>query len=183
MPILVLDDILTVDFCNHMIDWFESNPDKYDGFVGGHDTFGSFRKIDHKIKKSIDADIKSPDDKHVLHNAYGNCMRQYRNYCDYLPVHNMYPSPFRVRRYNEGDYYNWHTDYEINNRGVRTATILHYLNDTIGGETEFTDGTIVEPKVGRSLIFPAHWTVPHRGKTPTEGSKYIITCFVYNKLK
>ena len=175
MPILILDDILTEEFCNSMICWFESSSDKYEGFVGQH-------KIDYNIKKSIDADIKSPDDKHLLYQSYAKCMRKYKNHCDYLPIENMYPSPFRMRRYNNGDYYNWHTDYDVSNQSIRTATILYYLNDTIGGQTEFTDGTIVEPKVGRVVVFPSHWSVPHRGLTPTEGSKYIITCFVYNKL-
>ena len=178
MPILVLDNILTVDFCNHMIEWFESSPDKYDGFVG-------YGVKNTDIKKSIDSDIKSPEDKYVLNNAYGKCMRKYHKHWDWMPLgRNVYPSPFRMRRYDEGEgFYDWHTDYDIGTKkGIRMTTLLYYLNDTIGGETEFTDGTIIEPKVGRVSIFPSHWSFPHRGKTPTQGSKYIITCFVYDKI-
>ena len=177
MPILVLNNILTPQFCDSMIRWFETEAVQYNGFIGRG-------QVKTAIKKSIDADITNfRGDKYHLQNSYGRIMREYLKYWKWIPRGQMYPSPFRMRRYNEGeDFYDWHTDYDINKKlGVRVATILYYLNDAVGGETEFHDGTIVEPKSGRVCVFASHWSLPHRGRTPTKGSKYIITCFVYDK--
>ena len=54
------------------------------------------------------------------------------------------------------------------------------MND--GGEegvTEFIDGTIITPKAGKLLIFPATWCYLHRGLPPKVGRKYIATGWLY----
>ena len=55
-----------------------------------------------------------------------------------------------------------------------------YLNDAASG-TEFPyQEMIVEPKEGRTVIWPAGWTHPHKGVTPNEGIKYIATGWFYS---
>lgn len=51
-----------------------------------------------------------------------------------------------------------------------------YLNDTIGGETEFQyQNYACSPKAGRLVIWPAAWTHPHRQRDNLESMKYIAT--------
>ena len=40
-------------------------------------------------------------------------------------------------------------------------------------------GKIVKPEIGRTVIWPAGWTHPHKGVTPNKGLKYIATGWFY----
>ena len=65
----------------------------------------------------------------------------------------------------------------------RIITFIWYLNNVEeGGETLFEDFKI-KPMEGSSLFFPATWTYPHSGAMPTSNDKYIITGWIYNKVK
>jgi len=65
----------------------------------------------------------------------------------------------------------------------RIITFIWYLNNVEeGGETLFEDFKI-KPMEGSLLFFPATWTYPHSGAMPTSNDKYIITGWIYNKVK
>lgn len=80
-----------------------------------------------------------------------------------------------------GGFHNWHC--ELNgDKGYsnRLLVLMTYLNDVDeGGETEFlTQSVRVQPKTGRTVVWPAHFTHPHRGNPPLKDTKYIITGWV-----
>ena len=79
--------------------------------------------------------------------------------------------------------YRWHHDYIIDAlEGTRALTYIWYLNDNFeGGETEFIDGTIIKPKTGNMLIFPASWLYVHRGVEVTKGYKVIATGWYHHQ--
>ena len=53
------------------------------------------------------------------------------------------------------------------------------MNDNFDeGYTEFGHGRKIQPKTGQLLVFPATWTFPHRGLTPKNGNKYIISSYM-----
>ena len=56
-------------------------------------------------------------------------------------------------------------------------TYMTYLEaPTKGGETEFLHQSLrIEPKVGRTLLWPVGFTHMHRGNPPLEGEKMYIT--------
>ena len=61
----------------------------------------------------------------------------------------------------------------------RMLAWMVYLNDAVSG-TEFPyQNKTVTPKAGRTVIWPAAWTHPHKGVTPNEGVKYIATGWFY----
>ena len=66
----------------------------------------------------------------------------------------------------------------------RVYTYIWYLN-TIkkkdGGYTQFIDGTKMQPKAGRLVMFPALWPYLHRA-FPPKVRKYICTGWIYAKL-
>lgn len=73
-------------------------------------------------------------------------------------------------------YHLWHHDGD----GERIMTFITYLNDDYtGGETEFLNKSMrIEPKKGRTIIFPGAYTHSHRGNPPLTGEKYIATGWI-----
>ena len=90
-------------------------------------------------------------------------------------------SPFyNIQRYdgkNEG-YFSLHNE-ASGSYPYRMLAWMVYLNDAASGtEFPYQDLTIA-PFTGRTVIWPAAWTHPHRGVTPNEGLKYIATGWFY----
>jgi hypothetical protein len=98
----------------------------------------------------------------------------------------MQDSGYQIQRTNPNSGYSWHSDFntiksEIENNGVRMLTFIWYLNDIVeDGYTEFIDGTKIQPKTGRMVIFPACWTFFHRGYPPKSEIKYIATGWLHS---
>jgi hypothetical protein len=82
---------------------------------------------------------------------------------------------FRFYKYVPGQYFKWHFDGAFERSPIETSqlTVLIYLNDTDGGETQFADDVKgVEPKAGRMLIF-SH-PIEHQGCEVNSGVKYVL---------
>lgn len=95
-----------------------------------------------------------------------------------------YFSDVKIAKYDEGDEFNWHCDHwPEEHMGIhikRQLASITYLNDDFeGGETEFSCGIIIKPEVGKTLVFPANWCFPHRGKVVTKGTKYIYVSHIW----
>jgi hypothetical protein len=89
----------------------------------------------------------------------------------------------QMQRYvgDEG-YYVWHCENQGGNSQFRQLFYIFYLNDVEGGETEILfNPEKIEPKTGNLLLAPAFWTHTHRGNPPLNGQyKYIITGWIEN---
>ena len=61
------------------------------------------------------------------------------------------------------------------------VAFMTYLNDDFeGGKTSFTHHNIdIEPKIGKTLIWPAEWTHAHKGNIVESGIKYIATGWIH----
>lgn len=84
---------------------------------------------------------------------------------------------YNIQRTNVGGYYKWHMDSGGYVEVDRRLAMLIYLNDKglKGGGTQFQrQGTLVEPREGRMIMFPPIWTHVHAGNVLEEGIKYII---------
>ena len=184
--IYVKDNALSEDFCAHLIEKYEKDNRKHPGIVerGGLDT---------SYKNCTDLHISSLDDWKKEDETFFDCssqlLNEYNEYCS-----NLFPSLFfysgnwtysdngyQIQRYVPGEYYNWHHDFDVNqNMGSRMVTTLWYLN-TLDNEgfTEFLDGTKVEPKCGRAILYPSSWDFVHRGISPVKNTKYIAVSVLY----
>ena len=61
----------------------------------------------------------------------------------------------------------------------RMLVWMVYLNNAkCGTEFPYQEKTVT-PKTGRTVIWPADWTHPHKGVTPNQGTKYIATGWFY----
>jgi len=172
-----------------MIKKFHKSDHLYDGRIGDG-------VLDTNVKQTKDLTISSyPDEWEkedaVLFQALKEGLDEYHTMCWNIDPRltiathcfNFHDTGYQIQRYEPEGFYEWHHDWTMNDDASRLYTYIWYLN-TIkkkdGGYTQFIDGTKVQPKVGRLVIFPATWTYLHRG-FPPQVPKYICTGWVYGK--
>jgi len=187
--IYVQDQVLDQDFCNHVIEKFEHDTNRYQGVVS--DCNGLNQRVDLTYKNSQDLSITILEDWKKEDDVFCQSFRtHFQNYFTEMStigdtsftIDRYHDLGFIIRKYeNDQGYYNWHNDFQLSpTQGIRLLTFIWYLNDVNnGGETEFCDGTLIKPCAGRLLIFPTSWYFVHRGKKPLTGSKYIATAWLY----
>ena len=194
------EPVLDASFLNDLIEKFEYDRDKHPGVTGsgygGEEGSSSESKINTPIKVSTDLHISSNpkyyrEHKHITNITY----EQLEVYNQHLQEKNqnlVYPfvrdnarmTGYNIQRTDPGGYFHWHSDdrYMAGRgnmtgyyRGVSYIYYMNTVNDQNNGYTEFYDGTIIQPKQGHILLFPATWTYVHRGVPPITQTKYIMT--------
>ena len=188
--IWIKDKSLSKSFCKKMVERFDKSKDSYDGLVGTG-------RVDRNLKQTKDLGISDSDgwkkeDKILFQalkeglNEYGIVCRGYHHNLNISgDILEVFDTGYMIQKYEPGGFYDWHNDWTFHDGCSRVYTYIWYLN-TIkkkdGGYTQFIDGTKVQPKVGRLVIFPALWTYLHRA-FPPQVPKYICTGWVYAKSK
>ena len=89
---------------------------------------------------------------------------------------------FNLQKYSPGGHFSAvHTERGSSSTMHRVLAFMTYLNDVEeGGETSFHYYDInVQPKKGKTIIWPAEWTHAHKGNTLDAGAKYIITGWMH----
>lgn len=87
-----------------------------------------------------------------------------------------------VLKYNKGGFYKTHTDDGPLTR--RTLSIVIFLNDDYeGGELEIfspdeKNSKIIEPKMGRIVMFPSNFLYPHKAHPVDKGTKHSIVSWL-----
>jgi len=87
-----------------------------------------------------------------------------------------------ILKYNKGGFYKVHTDHGA--LTPRTLTIVIFLNDDYeGGELEIfspdeKNSKIIEPKMGRIVMFPSNFLYPHKAHPVEKGTKYSIVSWL-----
>ena len=180
---------LTPEFCNRVIRKFEdsglSSPGKLSDGRGNS-------VVNTDVKQSLDLHLsKYPKqweyEDVVFFQSLNNCLKEYNEYLDAIDIcpgvvsytgnidKVVKDSGYQIQKTVAGGFYDWHSDFLIDQLGVRYLTYIWYLNTNFeGGNTEFICGTEIVPEVGKLLIFPSSWTNYHRGKPVIEGEKYIV---------
>ena len=188
--IWVKEQSLTQDFCNQVVNKFETDPYRKAGEVDQNNP-----RVDKNLKITIDTTITHRiawrEEDEVLYKALGKALYEYEIHLQKTSKGkwNLHPSDgyqvkdtgYMVQKYEPNGFYNWHHDWCINEGWSRIYTYIWYMNtikEEDGGWTEFIDGTRIQPKVGSILFFPATWTYVHRGYT-TKVPKYIVTGWIY----
>jgi len=183
--IFEIDDALPRDFCEDVISRFECDERKKIG--------ETLSEVNEKIKKSLDlAIVLFPEEWEDVIDKVGKCVHSMIDkYKEYLTenaldrnasitktINEVVIGPPQIQKTERGGFYTWHHDSHLN----RVFTYILYLNDVeegIGGTTEFLCGKTIQPKAGKLVIFPATLTYIHRGTKLKEGTKYIMTNFIY----
>ena len=165
--IILKQDSLQKEFCEHVIEKFDRDERKSLGVVGQE------RVYVPDLKRSTDLMITFLDEwieeDKVFFNSLGEGLENYgeQEFLKGLPGEDsgkigildeqLIDTGYQIQRTDPGGFYNWHQDWsQSRDMGSRVLTYIWYLNDvTQGGYTEFLDGTRIIPKQGNLLIFPA----------------------------
>lgn len=182
-------NVLTSEFCQNCIDKFERDERKSLGQLGADSS------INLDVKRSVDLQISKrtgwEEETKVFYDSISWALQEYA--CYLIDIHpklspfydldTISDSGYQIQRTLPGDFYDWHSDICIENSKIRQLTYIWYLNDiNDDGYTEFINGTRIQPKTGKIIIFPATWTYLHRGYPPKSETKYITTGWIYNQL-
>ena len=183
---------LSADVCEEIINRFEKDNRKTDEYVLRRGE----KVVDKTLKDSKDLYITNlegwNDIDEVLSKSVGENVQNYIDHCaEGFATLDPIPSPFEgdnfrdvgynIKSYEPGAYFNWHND-NTNETQPRMFAMLYYLNDLTddgGGHTEFADGTLIDPTVGKLVMFPAVWNFIHRGCPPLKYKKYIISTYIH----
>ena len=173
-----------------IIDFFEKNKSLHNQ--------GSIDKgVNLSEKKTTDLTIDPIDlreKNYFIFNDYFNelfnCYNDYKEQWPFLDanIQTLDIPSFNIQRYLPGDHFSKiHTERSSTSTSHRVFAWMTYLNDldkNSGGSTKFEHFDIsIEPKKGKTLIWPAEWTHAHSGDIIKSGVKYIITgwmCFPFN---
>ena len=178
------------DLFKKIIDFFENNKSL-------HSQGSIDNGINLKDKKTIDLSIDPIDLKnshYQIFNLYFDelfkCYQDYKKQWPFINenIKKLDIPTFNVQRYLSGDHFSKiHTERSSTSTSHRVFAWMTYLNDideNAGGCTNFHHFNLkVQPKKGKTLIWPAEWTHAHSGEILNTGKKYIITgwlCFPFN---
>ena len=170
--IMVFDNVLTPEQCEHIVQKFEHDTTKFVGTCGGH-------KVNPSIKQSTDLFLRSHEGWDIelkgIAKAILPKIMHYIDTYDQLQSMDLVHTGFQIQRSKEGQFYRTHIDDDTKESHNRMIATLLYLTDVEeGGETRFTQhGLQVKAKRGRLALFPAKWTHPHEARTVVKGTKYI----------
>ena len=170
------------DMCDEIVNFFEANPaDQGAGAIGGG--------VDESQKKTTDIPIKPiqlEQEKYKIFNTYinnvVNCFNDYKEQWPFLnTIKGMEIGTFNLQKYSPGGHFSAvHTERACSSTMHRVLAFMTYLNDVEeGGETSFHYYDInVQPKKGKTIIWPAEWTHAHSGGVVKQGCKYIVTGWI-----
>lgn len=189
--IAIFDNIVSDDFCDEIIDWFEKfdqelvkSPEELvvkngSGVRDGRGTNGQGTRKD--ISYFADMEKTAFDER--LRGAVNDCAREYiTEYPNLGSTYHLSNRSLKIQKTPpHGGYHIWHHEHSFDDL-ARVLVWTLYLNDIPEGEgeTEFLyQGIKVNPKKGRVCLFPAAYTHLHRGNPPYSCDKYIATGWFY----
>ena len=116
----------------------------------------------------------------LCNDYYQNLQKCFLAYTQkyHIQYMNLRSYSFKIHKVRPGQgYHVWHYEaaqHEVQDRVLAFMTYIKCPEE--GGETEFLhQSKRIKPILGRSLIWPAHFTHFHRGLPPLQGEKYYIT--------
>jgi len=193
--IYVQDFSLEESFCRNLIEKFENDPRKAKGHSG--------KGYDDETKDTWDLHLTSFDcyrtEDKTLHHALTKSIKDFKKFLEYENEVKFFDCPcssfandtgYQLQKYIPGGGYIWHQDGDggltmkrNQATGARSLVFMWYLSDVEwGGQTGFKhQNALVEPKIGRLVLFPASWTHLHCAYPVVAGTKYIITGWVFEE--
>ena len=174
-------DTSQISICENIVSFFERV------YVPKSSGLKAFNRNRQKICATMT--LNFGEDWEINNSVYffvSKAIEEYRNKYDYLKkidkISQWRLSPsYNIQRYDgeEEGFFSLHNE-SSGSYPYRMLAWMVYLNDAkCGTEFPYQEKTVT-PKSGRTVIWPAGWTHPHRGVTPNVGIKYISTGWFYH---
>ncbi len=170
----IYDDILSLEVCNFLVDFFEKNQDK------SQQGEGNFLEINLTTNRELSSEL---DD---IHNSFiKNAFEYKKKYYEFIDSR-VFPDQhafeyFKIKKYKENDLIDTHVDVINHETSRRFLYFCWFLNDVeSGGELQFKD-IIISPRKSRLVIFPPLWMFPYKELPVTGRPKYTISTYLHYK--
>ena len=179
----IYDNSVPQELCDELIKWFDLCSDK--NFTLHNMPFNNEKtQITQRSDEAIsipNVPVSSLSISSEICNAFWESLNKCFN--DYVVKYELVKTMlschvFKLHKVKKGQgYHVWHHETDAINLLHRVLVWMTYLKvPEEGGETEFLhQSKRIEPVIGRTLIWPAHFTHLHRGNPPLKGEKYYIT--------
>ena len=186
--IRIYDDAVSEDYCNKLIEKFESSPDQHEvrntkelkkvdetTYERGNVSFKELHLWKHK--KDWEGEINK------LAKIFTTYAKLYQeNYSPHCFPKKYGFEPFKMKRYmnNDVDEFGWHVDVRTFKNLQRFLAMFIYLEDNDGGKTEFEyQNKTIDCKKGSLVIFPPMWPWLHRGLKAVNRPKYFMGAYLH----
>ena len=173
-----------LSLCDELIGFFKAHPENQaQGKTAGGLNLESKKSTDLTIRpRELDQDDHKPVRTYL--DALFACHEDYLEQWPFLQsvMPRVEISSFNIQRYEPGGHFlKVHSERTTLATSHRVLAWMTYLNDVEdGGATHFVHQDLeVQPKQGRTLIWPAEWTHAHQAKVLNSGVKYIITGWMH----
>lgn len=190
--IAVFDNAIPSATCDSLVRLCENNQDL---MISG-ETLGGLMT---NVKNSLDLPIESEYIRKGLWDSFLQLRMEITQsavvaFNAYMETYQVMQGPiffrdtgYRVQLYKKGTgYYRTHVDScpWDSSHNDRVLAMVMYLNTVSqGGGTRFPlHNLTVAARIGRVVIFPALWTMPHQGLVPLSNDKWIINTFIVGDL-
>ena len=173
-----------LSLCDELIKFFESHPENQtQGKTAGGLNLDSKNSTDLTIRPR---ELEQEDHK-AVRDYLDLLMACHQDYLTQWPfLKQVMPraelSSFNIQRYDPGGHFlKLHSERTTVATSHRVLAWMTYLNDVEdGGSTRFEHQNLdVQPRKGRTLIWPAEWTHAHKANVLNSGVKYIITGWMH----
>ena len=169
--ILILEGVLSPEFCNEVIEKFKTDAHVADD---PQPDYSKRRYLNLSEQNSWLTQLSTLLD---CSNDVAEKFFHSREDLMDVSVPDWVDDGFIMSCYSPGDDLVLHVDGQSCDHpynGLRLATLVLFLNDCEGGELYFpVQDRTIKPKQGRAVIFPPGYTHPHEVKT-TNSSRFII---------
>lgn len=175
MEIYTIDNFLTVDECNKLIEKSEQI-----GFEEAGVNVDGAQKMMKMVRNNERILFEDPEYASQLWQKLQPYVKPEVGNSKAVGLNEM----FRFYKYNPNQRFKMHIDgsYKRNESEFSYYTFMIYLNDSYqGGETKFASGEIITPKTGTALIFEHGQR--HEGTALVSGIKYVLRSDIMYKLK
>ena len=175
MEIYTIDNFLTVDECNKLIEKSEQI-----GFEEAEVNVDGAQKMMKMIRNNERILFEDPEYAAALWQKLKNYVKPEIKNSTAIGLNEM----FRFYKYNPSQRFKMHRDgsFKRNESEFSYYTFMIYLNDKYeGGETKFASNEIITPKTGTALIF--EHSQRHEGAALISGIKYVLRSDIMYKLK
>jgi hypothetical protein len=175
MEIYTIDNFLTVDECNKLIEKSEQI-----GFEEAEVNVDGAQKMMKMVRNNERILFEDPEYASQLWQKLQSYVKPEIENSKAVGLNEM----FRFYKYNPSQRFKMHRDgsFKRNESEFSYYTFMIYLNDTYeGGETKFASGEIITPKTGTALVF--EHSQRHEGAALISGIKYVLRSDIMYKLK